>query len=312
MALNRRLNWLGLGCAPLGNLFTAVSDDDAAATVAAAWQQGIRFFDTAPQYGHGLSETRLGAALAEYPRDEYTLVSKVGRILVAPSPGAARPPSGFVDIPAVDPVFDFSRDGILRSLDDSLTRLDTDRLDIVHVHDPDDHEAEALAAAFPTLIELRNQGVIGQVGCGMNQVAMLARFVEQVDLDCILLAGRYTLLDRSGAPLLALCESLGIDVIVGGVFNSGLLANPVVGATFDYAAAPPELVARAQALQAVCEEFLVPLPAAALQFVSRHSAVARTLVGARAAAEIEADVAYADLDIPDELWGELEALTARW
>ena len=312
MALSRPLKWLGLGCAPLGNLFTAVSDEQAAATVAAAWQQGIRFFDTAPQYGHGLSETRLGAALADYPRDEYTLVSKVGRVLVAPQPGVARPPSGFVDIPTVDPVFDFSRDGILRSLDDSLTRLDTDRLDIVHVHDPDDHEAEALATAFPALIELREQGVIGQVGCGMNQVAMLARFVEQVDLDCILLAGRYTLLDRSGAELLAMCESLGIDVIAGGVFNSGLLANPVVGATFDYAAAPATLVARAQALQAVCEEFLVPLPAAALQFVSRHPAVARTLVGARSAAEIEADVVYADLDIPAELWGELEAVAARW
>lgn len=304
--------WLGLGCAPLGNLFTAVSDEAAEATVAAAWQQGIRFFDTAPQYGHGLSETRLGAALASYPRDEYTLVSKVGRVLVAPEPGAARPSSAFVDIPAVDPVFDFSRDGILRSLDDSLTRLDTDRLDIVHLHDPDDHEAEALATAFPTLIELREQGVIGRVGCGMNQVAMLARFVEQVDLDCILLAGRYTLLDRSGAELLATCESLSVDVIAGGVFNSGLLANPTVGATFDYAAAPAALVARAQALQAVCEEFLVPLPAAALQFVSRHPAVARTLVGARSAAEVEADVAYADLDIPLELWAELEAVVARW
>lgn len=313
MALKHSLvPWLGLGCAPLGNLFTAITDEDAAATVAAAWQQGIRFFDTAPQYGHGLSETRLGAALADYPRDEYTLVSKVGRVLVAPSPGAARPPSSFVDIPAVDPVFDFSRDAILRSLDDSLTRLETDRLDIVHLHDPDDHEAEALATAFPTLIELREQGVIGQVGCGMNQVAMLTRFVEQVDLDCILLAGRFTLLDRSGAQLLRTCDSYGIDVIAGGVFNSGLLANPVVGATFDYTAAPTTLVARAQALQAVCEEFLVPLPAAALQFVSRHSAVARTLVGARSAAEIEADVAYADLDIPAELWAELESVAARW
>ena len=131
-------------------------------------------------------------------------------------------------------------------------------------------------------------------------------------MDCILLAGRYTLLDRSGAELLATCESLGIDVIAGGVFNSGLLANPVAGATFDYAAAPPELVARAQTLRSVCEEFLVPLPAAALQFVSRHPAVSRTLVGARSADEIEADVAYADLDIPDELWAELESVTARW
>lgn len=309
MAVNHSLvPWLGLGCAPLGNLFTAVTDDEAAATVAAAWDAGIRYFDTAPQYGHGLSETRLGAALADHPRDEYTLVSKVGRVLVAPAPGATRPPSGFVDIPEVDPVFDFSRDGILRSLDDSLTRLDTDRLDIVHVHDPDDHEADALATAFPTLIELREQGVIGKVGCGMNQVAMLARFVEQVDLDSILLAGRYTLLDRSGAQLLATCESYGIDVIAGGVFNSGLLADPVVGATFDYAAAPAELVERARVLQVTCAEFGVPLPAAALQFVARHSAVARTLIGARSAAEIEADIAYAEVEIPTELWAALETV----
>ena len=301
---------LGLGCAPLGNLFAAISDDDAAATVHAAWQQGIRFFDTAPQYGHGLSEVRLGRALASFPRAELTLASKVGRVLVAPSPGVVRPPSSFVDIPQVDPVFDFSRDGVLRSLDESLVRLGVDRLDIVHVHDPDAHEAEALSTAFPALVELREQGVIGKVGCGMNQVAMLARFVERVDLDCILLAGRFTLLDRSGAALLAQCAARGVEVIAGGVFNSGLLATPVAGATFDYAAAPAELVARAQRLQAVCDGFGVPLPAAALQFVSRHPSVTHTLVGARSAAEIEADVAYADLAIDPALWPALEAAMA--
>jgi len=298
---------LGLGTAPLGNLFSAVTDEDAAATVAAAWQQGIRYFDTAPQYGHGLSETRLGAALAEYPRNEYVLASKVGRVLVAPQPGAARPPSGFVDIPPVDPVFDFSRDGILRSLHESLERLGVDRLDVVHVHDPDEHESEALATAFPTLIELREQGVLGKVGCGMNQVAMLERFVGQVDLDCILLAGRYTLLDRSGESLLADCASRGVEVIAGGVFNSGLLARPEVGATFDYSSASPELVARAMRLQAVCGRFGVPLPAAAVQFVARHPAVAMTLVGARSVSEIEADVAFAALDLPAGLWPALEA-----
>lgn len=301
---------LGLGCAPLGNLFTAVTEADAEATVHAAWAQGIRFFDTAPQYGHGLSEVRVGRALAAFPRDEYSLVSKVGRVLVPPVPDAVRPSSSFVDIPAVDPVFDFGRDGILRSLDDSLRRLGVDRLDIVHVHDPDDHEAAALAAAFPTLIELREQGVISMVGCGMNQVAMLARFVEQVDLDCILLAGRYSLLDRSGSALLQRCAERGVEVIVGGVFNSGLLANPMVGATFDYTAAPPALVALAQALQAVCERFGVPLPAAALQFVLRHPAVTTALVGARSAAEIEADVAYASLPIDPELWSALDDVLA--
>jgi len=299
----------GLGTAPLGNLFNAVSDAEAEATVHAAWARGVRYFDTAPQYGHGLAEIRLGRALAAHPRGQYRLVSKVGRVLVAPPAGSVRPSSSFVDLPALDPVFDYSRDGVLRSYEDSLTRLGVDRLDIVHVHDPDAHEAEALATAFPTLIELRDQGMIGQIGSGMNQVAMLARFVEQVDLDCILLAGRYTLLDRTGAQLLQRCVERGVEVIAGGVFNSGLLANPSVGATFDYAAAPAELVARAQRLQAVCEQFGVPLPAAAIQFVGRHPAITMTLVGARSVAEIEADVTYAELEIDPSLWAALESAT---
>lgn len=297
---------LGLGTAPLGNLFTAVSEADAAATVHAAWVSGVRTFDTAPQYGHGLAEARLGRALARYPRNEYILSSKVGRVLVAPLLDAARPPSSFVDIPAVDPVFDYSRDGVMRSLAESLTRLGVDRLDVVHVHDPDQHEAEALATAFPTLIELRDQGVIGAVGCGMNQVEMLARFVERVDLDCILLAGRYTLLDRTGAALVDECARRGVQVIAGGVFNSGLLATPVEGATFDYTAAAPHLVAAAQRLQSVCAEFGVPLPAAALQFVLQHPAVTCALVGARSAQEIAADAAFADLPIHPGLWSALE------
>jgi D-threo-aldose 1-dehydrogenase len=218
-----------------------------------------------------------------------------------------RPPSSFVEIPDADPVFDFVRDGVLRSLEDSLQRLGVDRLDIVHVHDPDAHEAQALATAFPTLIELREQGVIGKVGCGMNQAEMLARFVERVDLDCILLAGRYTLLDRSGVALLDRCAERGVEVIAGGVFNSGLLAAPAAGATFDYAVAAPELVARAQRLQEVCEQFGVPLPAAALQFVTRHPAICRTLVGARSAHEIEADIEFATMEIPPDLWPALES-----
>lgn len=304
------LERLGLGTAPLGNLFSAVTDAEAHATVTAAWDAGVRYFDTAPQYGHGLAEIRLGRALAAYPRDQYRLVSKVGRVLDAPPQGSVRPTSSFVDLPALDPVFDYSRDGVLRSFEDSLARLGVARLDIVHVHDPDSHEAEALAAAFDTLIELRDQGVIGKVGSGMNQVAMLARFVEQVDLDCILLAGRYTLLDRTGTALLERCMERGVEVIAGGVFNSGLLASPEVGATFDYAAAPPELMARALRLQAACERFGVPLPAAAMQFVARHPAISMMLVGARSVAEIEADVAYAQLEIDPELWPALEAAVA--
>jgi D-threo-aldose 1-dehydrogenase len=164
-----------------------------------------------------------------------------------------------------------------------------------------------LATAFPTLIELREQGVIGQVGCGMNQAEMLSRFVERVDLDCVLLAGRYSLLDGSGSALLALCAERGVEVIVGGVFNSGLLARPEVGATFDYAAAPSELVERARRLQAVCAEFDVPLPAAAIQFVLRHPGVTRVVIGARSPAEIVDDVGYATATLPPALWPVLEA-----
>jgi D-threo-aldose 1-dehydrogenase len=297
---------LGLGTAPLGNLFTAISDEVAAATVAAAWETGVRCFDTAPQYGHGLAEVRLGRALADRPRHEYVVASKVGRLL---RPVRPRPATIFRDIPDVDPVFDFSRDGVLRSIEESLTRLGLDRLDVVHVHDPDDHEADALATAFPTLIELREQGVIGRVGCGMNQAEMLSRFVVQVDLDCVLLAGRYSLLDRRGAGLLDQCAAHGVEVIIGGVFNSGLLARPEVGATFDYAAAPAALVEQARAMQVVCAEHGVALPAAAMQFAMRHPAVRTVLVGARSAEEIVADVSYDAAVLPDELWQALDSVT---
>jgi D-threo-aldose 1-dehydrogenase len=299
---------LGLGCAPLGNLYEAVTDHDARATVRAALDAGVRWFDTAPLYGHGLSETRLGAALAELPdgvrRDELVLCSKVGRVL-RPAVGE-RPDTIFRDVPDVDPVFDFSRDGVLRSIDDSLRRMGTDRLDVVHVHDPDHHERAALEGAFPALLELRHQGVIGRVGCGMNQVAMLQRFVERVDLDCILLAGRWTLLDRTGAPLLEQCADRGVHVVLGGVFNSGVLADPRPGSTFDYLPATEAVLSRAQAMSRVCAEAGVPLAAAALQFAARHPAVGTVLVGARSAGEVQGAVEQVRLPLPAGLWDALD------
>ncbi len=297
---------LGLGTAPLGNLFTAVSDEQAAATVSAAWDAGVRYFDTAPQYGHGLAEVRLGRALAGLPRDEFVLASKVGRLLRRTE--GERPVSAFVDIPDVDPVFDFTRDGVLRSLEESLQRLGVDRLDVVHVHDPDEFEELAAAEAFPALLSLRDQGVIGRVGCGMNQFEMLSRFVDRFDVDCVLLAGRWSLLDRSGAPLLEQCAARGVGVVLGGVFNSGLLANPSPDATFDYATASAERVSAAQRLQRVCDEAGVALPAAAVQFALRHPAVHTVLVGARSPEEVTADVAWAGAPVPDELWSALDAV----
>ena len=296
---------IGLGCAPIGNLFAAVSDTDAAATVDAAWDEGIRLFDTAPLYGHGLSERRLGRALAHHDRDSYTLSTKVGRLLRPPT-GTA-PSTMFVGAPSLVPTPAFSRDDVMRSIEESLERLSLDRLDIVHVHDPDDHESEALDGAFPALIELREAGVIRAVGCGMNQAEMLDRFVERVDLDCVLLAGRYTLLDRRGADLLLpRCLERGVGVIVGGVFNSGLLIDPDLHQTYDYAPARPDVVKRARSMRAACERHGVGLAAAAIQFALNHPAVCSVVIGARSAAEVRADVGDAQVTIPRALWDELE------
>jgi D-threo-aldose 1-dehydrogenase len=298
---------LGLGGAPIGNLYVGVSDEQAHAAVKAAWDAGIRYFDTAPLYGHGQSEQRLGRVLGNYPRSDYVLSTKVGRLL-RPT-GSDTTPSVFADAEAFEPYFDFSREGILRSLDASLKRLGTDRIDVVLVHDPDDHEDEAMHHAFPTLMKLREEGVVSAIGCGMNQSAMLERFVTHVDLDCILLAGRYSLLDRSGADtLLPVCAARGLGVIVGGAFNSGILIDPDDHPTYDYAAAPDNLVVRARKLRSVCESHGVSLAAAALQFTMRHPAVSAVLVGARSLAEVNLDVSLASTTIDEALWPKLEAL----
>jgi len=294
---------LGLGCAPLGNLYTPVPEDDAAAAVGAAIAAGITFFDTAPLYGHGLSERRLGAALRELAvsRDAVTISTKVGRLLL---PGAEE--SIFTDVPPLRPVFDFSADGVRRSLAESLERLDLGRVDIALVHDPDDHADEALAGAFPALVQLREEGVVASIGAGMNQSAVLERFVREADLDSVLLAGRWTLLDRSGRDLLDLCHQRGVSVIIGGVFNSGLLADPdAAGATFDYAPAPASFVERALAMRETCARYGVSLRAAALQFAASHPAVSVVLVGARSATEVSAAVAAAAEEISEGLWDEL-------
>jgi len=297
---------VGLGCAPIGNLFAAVSDDDARATVDAAWDAGIRYFDTAPLYGHGMSERRLGRALRTRSRHDYVLSTKVGRVL-RPT-GSKRSATIFTDVGDLEPEFDFSRDGILRSLEESLERLATDRIDIALVHDPDDHEDEVLSHAFPTLLRLRDEGVVSAIGCGMNQTAMLERFVARIDVDCVLLAGRYSLLDRTGAELLAQCAARRVGVILGGVFNTGVLIDPDVYPTYDYAAAPPALLERARHLRSVCEARGIALGAAALQFAMRHPAVTTVLVGARSLAEVDLDLGYAATPIDDDLFAQLDSL----
>jgi D-threo-aldose 1-dehydrogenase len=294
---------LGFGAAPIGNLFSAVAEADAGTTVDRAWRRGIRLFDTAPLYGHGLSERRLGAALRAHPREEVVVATKVGRLLV---PAATPPDDGFVATPPFQPVFDFSHDATLRSLAASLERLGLDRVDVLHVHDPDDHADAALAGAFPALRRLRSEGVVRAIGAGMNQSALLARFVREAELDCVLLAGRYTLLDQSAlADLLPLCAARGVSVILGGVFNSGLLADPSPGATYDYAPAPAPLVERAQRLAALCARHGVDLKAAALRFSLAHPAVACVLVGARSPAEVEENARAFAAQIPLALWDDL-------
>jgi D-threo-aldose 1-dehydrogenase len=294
---------LGLGGAPLGNLYEPVSEEEARATVDAAWDAGVRFYDTAPLYGHGLSERRLGEALRGRPRDQYRVSTKVGRVLV----DGVDPDSVFVDVPPVRPVFDFSHDGVLRSFEASLERLGLDRVDVLLVHDPDDHEADALAGAFPALRRLRDEGVVGAIGAGMNQTAMLARFVDEAAVDCVLVAGRWTLLDRrAGDELLPLCAERGVDVIAGGVFNSGLLARPADGATYDYATASADLVAAARRIDAVCREHGVPIRAAAMAFAARHPSVTTVLTGARAADEIRSNAADFARPVPDELWPAID------
>ena len=297
----------GLGTAPLGGLFTEVSDGEAAATIEAALDVGITMFDTAPQYGHGLAESRLGAALASHDRTRLAITTKVGRVLV---PGVDQS-TIFRGVPAVKPVYDYSIDGIRRSLDASLVRLGVDRVDVALVHDPDDHEVEALATGFATLVRLRDEGLIGAIGCGMNQVAMLHRFVEasaDIGLDAILIAGRWTLLDRSANALLDRCAERGVAVIVGGVFNSGLLARPEPGATFDYAVAPAALLARAQSMAESCRMYGVPLAAAALQFAWCHEAVSAVVVGARSAAEVRENFHLAMVPIDPHLWADLDRI----
>ena len=305
-----RVTRLGFGGAAIGNLFAEVDDAAATAAVTAAWDNGIRYFDTAPHYGLGLSERRLGEVLRTRPRDEYVLSTKVGRILepiAHPEPGALDE-EGF-DVPrAYRRRWDFSGDGVRRSIEESLDRLGLDRIDIAFLHDPDHHGEQALAEAYPALEKLRGEGVLGAIGVGMNQSALPTRFVRETDIDVVLLAGRYTLLDHSGlADLLPAAAERGVGVVLGGAFNSGLLADPRSAATYDYAPAPQALVRRALEIEEVCLEHGVPLRAAALRFGWGHPAVISTLIGIRDVAQADDCAALAGVALPSELWEDLRS-----
>ncbi|WP_406152803.1 aldo/keto reductase [Streptomyces sp. NBC_01023] len=300
---------LSFGAAGIGNLFTPVDPAEAAEAVDAAWEVGIRYFDTAPHYGLGLSERRLGEALRDRPRAEYVLSTKVGRLL-EPGPDEGDDTGNGFAVPATHHrVWDFSADGVRRSIEDSLARLGTDRIDIAYLHDPDSHAEDAFRYAYPMLEQLRSEGMLGAIGAGMNQTAMLTRFVRDTDADVVLCAGRCTLLDRSALDtLLPEAQARGRSVVVGGVFNSGLLADPRPGAPYDYGAAPAGVLDRALRMKDICGRYGIPLRAAALQFPRRHPAVASVLVGTRSAAEVRDAAEMLRLGIPEALWDELAVL----
>ena len=298
---------IGLGSAPLGGLFTPVSDADAEATLEAAWSAGIRFYDTAPLYGFGLAERRFGAFLRQQKRDSYVISTKVGRLLRAPD-GAAAEDDHYKGTHAERPVFDFSHDGVMRSVEESLNRLGLDRVDVLLVHDPDDHYDAAVAGAFRALQRLRSDGTVKAIGAGMNQSEMPVRFAEAVPVDCFLLAGRYTLLDQGALDaLFPLCQARGIGILLGGIYNSGILANPHTTPKFNYQDADAALVARALALDALCRRHGTELKATALQFGMAHPAVTVAVMGARNAAEVADNIAMSETAVPQAFWQELRA-----
>ena len=337
---------MGVGTVPIGNMIGTVSDDDAEAMLIRAHELGIQLIDTAPQYGSGLAERRVGAALGHLPRDEVVVATKVGRLLRRTTTAfkvrrvlvqAARSGPGGIRLvahnaagvirratrrdhtyplgwpfdrgeSAMEPYFDFSYDGVMRSVEGSLERLGVSRVDILYLHDPVDDYTDGFDGALRALDELRSAGTVSAIGIGMNYPGPLARFARQGDFDCLLLAGKYTLLDQSGLDeLLPLCLERKITLNVGGVFNSGLLADPRPGVTYDYhpVAADSEILHRALKLQEVCARHDVPLAAAAVQFPTGHPAVGAVLIGARSASEIEEDVRLFSWPIAPALWSEL-------
>jgi D-threo-aldose 1-dehydrogenase len=311
---------MGLGGTTFGNLYRAMDEQAVSDTLATAYAGGIRYFDTAPLYGYGLSEERLGAGLSRYNRDELVISTKVGYTLV-PRLETDETDAYFVDTPPLKGSFDYSRDAVLRSVEDSLNRLKTDRIEILLIHDPDEaisvdpdsdpytvsHFPEVMEQTYPVLDELRAQQVVKAIGLGMNQWQMLCDFAMAGDFDCFLLAGRYTLLEQAPLQrLLPLCEERNIRIIVGGPYNSGILATGAIeGAFYCYKPAPLEILERTRQIEAVCARHNVALQTAALQFPFGHPAIATIIPGTRSVAELEANIAFFEQETPAAFWEEL-------
>jgi D-threo-aldose 1-dehydrogenase len=309
-----RLTRLGFGGANLGNLLQAMTDEDAQAILDAAWDSGIRYFDTAPHYGLGLAERRLGRFLAGKPRAEFVVSTKVGRLL-RPSPETADrldDADQFVVPATLRRVWDPSADGVRRSLEDSLERLGLDRVDVLFLHDPDENPDQdaSIAAAVPALAALRDEGVVDAVGIGSKSTDALLTGARTGGLDLVMIAGRYTLLEQpAAAELLPECRERGVGVVAAGVFNSGLLAAPRPGADarYEYGAAPAEVLARAHRIEEVCAAHGVELPVVALQFPLRHEVVRSVVLGATEPWHVRQNVQRVAAPVPDAVWAQLAA-----
>ncbi|GAA4447262.1 aldo/keto reductase [Phytohabitans houttuyneae] len=300
---------LAFGGGPLGGLFAPLSDETAAGALDAAWEGGVRYFDTAPHYGIGLSERRIGAFLRTRPAGEFTVSTKVGRLLVPQDP-RGREDESFA-VPATHRrVWDFSSGGVRRSLEDSLARMGLDRVDVLYLHDAESHFEEALRDGYPALAQLRSEGLVRGIGAGMHDAALLTRLVREADIDVVMLAGRYTLLDQSALDtLLPACAERGVSLWAAAVFNSGVLATPrpTSGATFDYAPAPADVRRRVERIADVCEAHGVTVPQAAMAFPQAHPVVAGIVVGMRSAGEVRHNLASLAATIPPGVWSDLRA-----
>ena len=311
---------IGFGTAPLGNLYRAIGDDEARAILEEAWAGGVRYYDTAPLYGLGLSERRLGALLRGKNRDDYILSTKAGRLLEACSPAERTGPDKWFEVPARREVYDYRHDGILRSLEFSLERLGVDRVDILLVHDIDvsNHGTKAacdaridefMASGYRAMVALREQGVVRAIGAGVNEWEVCQTLAERGDFDLFLLAGRYTLLEQEALEsFLPLCESRGIGIVIGGPYNSGVLASgPRPGAFYNYEPAPDPILDRVRRLHHVCASHGVPLIDAALRFPLLHPCVVSVIPGAQGVAEVKSNLGTARAKVPAALWEDLKA-----
>jgi len=292
----------------MGNLFRAIDDEQALSAIERAWSRGVRYFDTAPHYGLGLSERRLGRALRDLPRDEFVLSTKVGRLLVPRAAPRAHDDEGFVVPGDLERRWDFSTDGVARSLEESRDRLGIERIDVLLAHDPDQAWNTAAREGLRALAELRSAGEVAAIGIGTNATEGLVELIDEGALDVVMLAGRYTLLDHvAGLPVLEAATRRGVAVVVAGVYNSGLLATtrPAEGARFDYRVADADKVARAHRIADVCEAHGVDLPSVAIDFARRHPAVASVVIGVQSPTEVDENVERFGVEVPDALWRDL-------